>query len=145
MLKETAPTHRRGFQLKMVDHNPVLKQAMRATDQSKAAGTKVPMFVSSSAFQDHILKIRSAAQPAYVVAVDCVRASHELGHKRYIKATTVPSRKIFRNHRVLVPAGVHHNTNKCEPTMSTIRAVIMAYVFQRKRRWKTNSSIGLMR
>jgi hypothetical protein len=45
MLNETAPTHRRGFQLKMVDHNPVLKEAMSAMDQSTAAGTKVPMFV----------------------------------------------------------------------------------------------------
>jgi hypothetical protein len=29
----------------MVDHNPVLKEAMSAMDQSTAAGTKVLMFV----------------------------------------------------------------------------------------------------
>jgi len=45
MLKETAPTHRKGFQLKMVAHSPVLKDAMSAIDHNAAAGTKVPMLV----------------------------------------------------------------------------------------------------
>ena len=45
MLKETAPTHRKGFQLKTVAQSPVLKDAMSATDHNDAAGTKVPILV----------------------------------------------------------------------------------------------------